>query len=40
MPQGTAMFGFTKGEEAIIQLNVSGPWTVNYLNPADDPRKK
>lgn len=40
MPQGTAMFGFTKGEETVVQLNVNGPWTVTYMNPADDPRKK
>ena len=40
MPAGTAMFGFTKNEETIIQLNVSGPWTVIYINSADDPRKK
>lgn len=40
MPQGTPMFGWTETEETIIQLNVSGPWTINYINPADDPRKK
>jgi quercetin dioxygenase-like cupin family protein len=36
---GTPMFGFTK-EEAVIQLHGVGPWGLNYLNPADDPRKK
>jgi hypothetical protein len=32
-------FVWTK-EEAIAQINVIGPWTVTYVNPADDPRKK
>ena len=27
-------------EEAIAQINVTGPWTVTYVDPADDPRKK
>jgi quercetin dioxygenase-like cupin family protein len=25
-------------EEAVIQLHGDGPWRINYLNPADDPR--
>ena len=33
------MFGFAK-EETIIQVNAEGPWGINYINPADDPRKK
>ena len=47
MPAGT--FGFmapkmnhfamTKGE-TVIQLHGVGPWQINYVNPADDPRKK
>lgn len=32
-------FAWTK-EEVVIQLNVMGPWAINYVNPADDPRKK
>ena len=24
--------------ETIVQLHGVGPWTINYLNPADDPR--
>ncbi|MDP3844308.1 MAG: cupin domain-containing protein [Oxalobacteraceae bacterium] len=32
-------FVWTK-EETVIQLNTMGPWTINYVNPADDPRKK
>lgn len=39
MPAGTPMFGYTK-EETIIQLHGVGPWGLNYLDPADDPRKK
>jgi hypothetical protein len=27
-------------EETIIQLHGMGPWTIKYLNPADDPRNK
>jgi hypothetical protein len=39
MPPKMAHFAFTK-EEVIFQLNVMGPWTVTYVNPADDPRAK
>ena len=38
-PQGCPMFGFAK-EETVIQVNAEGPWGINYINPADDPRKK
>lgn len=27
-------------EETVVQLNSTGPWTINYVNPADDPRTK
>lgn len=27
-------------EEAVIQLNSVGPFTIAYVNPKDDPRKK
>jgi hypothetical protein len=39
MPPKMPHFAWTK-EEVIFQLNVMGPWTVTYLNPADDPRNK
>lgn len=39
MPAKMGHFVWTK-EEAIAQINVVGPWTVTYFNPADDPRKK
>ena len=32
-------FAWTK-EETIVQVHGVGPWAVNYVNPADDPRKK
>ncbi|GAB3467746.1 cupin domain-containing protein [Massilia terrae] len=32
-------FAWTK-DETIVQLNVTGPWAIHYVNPADDPRKK
>jgi len=24
----------------VIQLNSTGPWGINYINPKDDPRQK
>jgi len=27
-------------EETIIQVHGVGPWGINYVNPADDPRKQ
>lgn len=32
-------FAWTEGE-TLLQLHGIGPWTVTYVNPADDPRKK
>ena len=26
--------------ETVVQLHGIGPWTINYINPADDPRNK
>jgi hypothetical protein len=26
-------------EETVVQLNGEGPWEINYVNPADDPRR-
>jgi hypothetical protein len=36
---GMKHFGYVKGE-TVLQLHGQGPWTVDYVNPADDPRKK
>jgi quercetin dioxygenase-like cupin family protein len=27
-------------EDTVVQLNSTGPWSLTYVNPADDPRKK
>lgn len=32
-------FAWATGE-TVIQLHGMGPWGINYVNPADDPRKK
>ena len=39
MKQGTRHFAWSK-EESIIQFHGMGPWGINYVNPADDPRTK
>lgn len=38
LPQGTVHYVYTD-EETVVQLNTVGPWDLNYVNPADDPRK-
>ncbi|WP_457094773.1 cupin domain-containing protein [Microvirga sp. P5_D2] len=27
------------GQETVVQLSTRGPWSIAYVNPADDPRK-
>ena len=39
MPPKTNHFAWVK-EETIIQINGIGPWALNFVNPADDPRNK
>jgi hypothetical protein len=39
MPIGMPMYVFTQ-EETVVQIHGTGPWGINFLNPADDPRKK
>jgi quercetin dioxygenase-like cupin family protein len=39
MPPGTRHFVWTS-EETIGQVHSIGPWSVAYVNPADDPSKK
>lgn len=39
MQPKTNHFAWTK-EETIVQVHGIGPWTITYVNPADDPRKK
>jgi quercetin dioxygenase-like cupin family protein len=35
---GTPHFAWFE-RETVLQLHGQGPWTVTYVNPADDPRK-
>ena len=35
---GAAHYAWTE-DEAIVQLNGTGPWGINYVDPNDDPRK-
>jgi quercetin dioxygenase-like cupin family protein len=39
MPPGMQHF-VSVDEEAVVQLNGTGPWAVTYVNPKDDPRQK
>ena len=39
MQPGTRHFAWTEGA-TVVQVHGVGPWTVTYVNPADDPRKK
>jgi quercetin dioxygenase-like cupin family protein len=39
MPPKMQHFAWAKGD-TILQLTGQGPWTINYVNPADDPRNK
>jgi quercetin dioxygenase-like cupin family protein len=36
---GSAHYFFAD-EDTVIQLNSTGPWGINYVNPKDDPRQK
>jgi quercetin dioxygenase-like cupin family protein len=38
-PAGMKHFVWIKGE-TIIQVHGIGPWNIQYLNPADDPRQR
>jgi hypothetical protein len=31
---------FFADEDTVIQLNSTGPWSISYVNPKDDPRQK
>ena len=39
MPKKMRHFAMAKGE-TIVQVSAMGPFVLNYVNPADDPRKK
>jgi len=38
-PPGMTHFAYTD-EETVVQLNTTGPWALNYVDPKDDPRQK
>ena len=38
-PAGMKHFVWVKGE-TIVQFHGDGPWKIEYVNPADDPRRK
>jgi hypothetical protein len=38
MPAGHTHFARAQ-QESVIQLHGIGPWTITYLDPADDPRQ-
>jgi len=37
-PAGMRHFAWAKGE-TVVQLHGVGPWTITYVDPADDPRQ-
>jgi len=39
-PARHAHYGWTGNEEVIMQIQFIGPGGIDYVNPADDPRKK
>lgn len=38
-PPGMAHYAHVQ-EETVVQLSSTGPWTITYINPSDDPRRK
>jgi quercetin dioxygenase-like cupin family protein len=40
MPPDTAMFGYTKEEDTVIQLHGTGPWGLKLIDSADGSSKK
>jgi quercetin dioxygenase-like cupin family protein len=37
MPTGLAHYAFVD-EDTVVQINSTGPWSIDYLDPKDDPR--
>lgn len=37
MPPGVGHYVFVD-EDAVVQINSTGPWTIDYVDPKDDPR--
>jgi hypothetical protein len=40
MPERKVHYAWTGPSGAVIQVTGVGPWTVNYVDPADDPRNQ
>lgn len=40
IPTGVSMYAASRDQETVLQLHGTGPWGINYHNPADDPRNK
>jgi len=40
LPANHAHYVWTTDKQTVLQLVASGPWGLEYINPADDPRKK
>ena len=38
-PAGMKHFGWMKGE-TVLQMHGTGPWSLTYVNPKDDPRNQ
>jgi hypothetical protein len=38
-PAKHAHYAWTGGEESVLQVQFTGPGGIDYINPADDPRK-
>ncbi|HEX5273198.1 MAG TPA: cupin domain-containing protein [Gemmataceae bacterium] len=38
-PAGMQHFGWMKGE-TVLQMHGTGPWSLTYVNPKDDPRNQ
>jgi quercetin dioxygenase-like cupin family protein len=36
---GTVHYAHTR-QPTVVQISSTGPWAINYVNPADDPRKR
>jgi quercetin dioxygenase-like cupin family protein len=40
LPAKHAHFVWTENEETVVELVATGPWGIEYVNPADDPRRQ
>ena len=40
LPAGRPHYLWTANEEVVFQINFTGPATITFRNPADDPRRK